>query len=96
MTLIAHMRKHCRSIVDGVPQRLERWLARTKCTDCRLGFTVYPPGHYPHRQYQLDIVANVTERSRPLRHRQLMQAGFASRRAPCNVCPCAVVQLLFG
>jgi hypothetical protein len=46
------------SLVDG-RARCERWLPRAKCTLCHHGFTCYPPGHYPHRQYQLDIVGEV-------------------------------------
>jgi hypothetical protein len=47
------------SIVDGHRTRSERCLPRAKCTICHHSFTCYPPGHYPHRQYQLDIVAEV-------------------------------------
>jgi hypothetical protein len=32
--------------------------ARAKCAACRVSFTVYEPGHYPHRQFQLDVVAH--------------------------------------
>jgi hypothetical protein len=35
------------------------YLPLAKCTACRAGFTVYPPGIYPRRQYQLDVVAEV-------------------------------------
>lgn len=41
---------------------VERWefpLARVKCSSCRHAFTWYPPGFYPRRQYQLDVVAEV-------------------------------------
>ena len=40
---------------------VERWellLARVKCSSCRRAFTCYPPGIYPRRQYQLDVVAD--------------------------------------
>jgi hypothetical protein len=47
------------SIVDGECSRSERWLPRAKCTICHHSFTCYPPGHYPHRQYQLDVVGEV-------------------------------------
>lgn len=47
------------SIVEGLCSRCERWLARAKCTTCRRSFTCYPPGHYPQRQYQLDVVGEV-------------------------------------
>lgn len=30
---------------------------RAKCIACRVSFTVYEQGHYPRRQYQLDVVA---------------------------------------
>jgi hypothetical protein len=39
---------------------VEQWelpLARAKCSRCKRGFTCYPQGVYPRRQYQLDIVA---------------------------------------
>ena len=45
------------SSADSVARR-ELPLARAKCSCCRLGFTCYPPGFYPRRQYQLDVVAN--------------------------------------
>jgi hypothetical protein len=48
------------SLLDGVIGRQERWLPRAKCSSCRRGFTCYPADHYPHRQYQLDVVAAVT------------------------------------
>jgi hypothetical protein len=38
-----------------------RWalpLARVRCSSCRHSFTCYPPGFYPRRQYQLDVVAD--------------------------------------
>jgi len=41
----------------GTVERLELSLARAKCSRCRHRFTCYPPGFYPHRQYQLDVVA---------------------------------------
>lgn len=47
------------SVVDGHGSRREMWLPRAKCAVCRHSFTCYPPGHYPHRQYQLDIVGDV-------------------------------------
>src|SRR5262245_6142624 len=40
-------------------ERRELALPRAKCSACRLGFTCYPPGFYPRRQYQLDVVADV-------------------------------------
>lgn len=35
------------------------YLPQAKCTVCKAGFTVYPAGIYPRRQYQLDVVAEV-------------------------------------
>lgn len=37
--------------------RWELFLARVRCSSCRHAFTCYPPGFYPRRQYQLDVVA---------------------------------------
>jgi len=39
-------------------ERHELVLPRAKCSCCRLGFTCYPPGVYPRRQYQLDVIAD--------------------------------------
>jgi hypothetical protein len=41
---------------------VERWqlaLPLGKCSRCHRAFTCYPPGIYPRRQYQLDVVADV-------------------------------------
>lgn len=46
-------------ILDGLHSRCARWLPRAKCTICHHSFTCYPPGHYPHRQYPLDVVGEV-------------------------------------
>jgi hypothetical protein len=43
---------------EGV-ERHERWLPRSKCGACQVSATVYPPGFYPQRQYQLDVVVGV-------------------------------------
>jgi hypothetical protein len=43
----------------GAVERREVPLPRAKCASCRLGFTCYPRGFYPRRQYQLDVVADV-------------------------------------
>jgi hypothetical protein len=43
---------------DAVERR-ERSLPRAKCSSCGGGFTCYPPGAYPRRQYELDVVADV-------------------------------------
>ena len=44
------------AVLLGV-ERQERWLPRAKCSSCGHGFTVYPDGLYPQRQFQLDVVA---------------------------------------
>ncbi len=44
---------------EQTPERCERHLARAKCCLCHVSFTCYPPGHYPRRQYQLDVVTEV-------------------------------------
>ncbi len=43
--------------VSATTERWELPLPRAKCSRCRHGFTVYPSGIYPRRQYQLDVVA---------------------------------------
>ncbi len=50
-------------VATAVARVLERWelaLARAKCSACRRSFTCYPPGIYPRRRCQLDVVAQVT------------------------------------
>jgi hypothetical protein len=42
----------------GEVTRRELPLPRAKCSCCHHGFTCYPPGFYPRRQYQLDVVAD--------------------------------------
>jgi hypothetical protein len=44
-------------LVTGVLERWELPLPLAKCAECRHGFTCYPDGIYPRRQYQLDVVA---------------------------------------
>lgn len=47
-------------VATGPASVVERWLVPVplgKCSSCRRGFTVHPPGLYPRRQYQLDVVA---------------------------------------
>lgn len=46
------------TLAAGVLERWQVWLARAKCSRCRHGFTCYPEGIYPRRQYQLDVVAD--------------------------------------
>ncbi len=43
--------------VVGNTQRQELEIPRAKCSACKVSFSVYPPGLYPRRQYQLDVVA---------------------------------------
>jgi hypothetical protein len=45
------------ALVAGMVEHWELPLARAKCSRCKHGFTCYPPGIYPRRQYQLDVVA---------------------------------------
>jgi hypothetical protein len=47
------------NVVDEPHARCTRWLARAKCSACGQSFTCYLPGHYPHRQYQLDVIGDV-------------------------------------
>jgi hypothetical protein len=47
------------TLVAGVVERWELSLARAKCSSCKGAFTCYPPGIYPCRRYQLDVVADV-------------------------------------
>jgi hypothetical protein len=46
-------------VVAGSVERVARWLSRSKCSSCARSVTCYPAEHYPHRQYQLDVVAEV-------------------------------------
>ena len=49
-------------VAPAVACVVERWqlaLPLGKCSCCHRGFTCYPPGVYPRRQYQLDVVAEV-------------------------------------
>lgn len=49
-------------VATAVAAVVERWqlaLPLGKCSSCRRAFTCYPPGFYPRRQYQLDVVADV-------------------------------------
>ncbi len=47
------------TLVAGIVERWELPLAKAKCSSCKHGFTCYPPGIYPCRRYQLDVVADV-------------------------------------
>ncbi|MBI2898513.1 MAG: hypothetical protein HYY06_33485 [Deltaproteobacteria bacterium] len=48
------------TLLAGVFERWELPLPKAKCSQCRHGFTCYPAGIYPRRQYQLDVVAWAT------------------------------------
>lgn len=48
------------TLLAGVLERWELPLPKAKCSQCRHGFTCYPAGIYPRRQYQLDVVAGAT------------------------------------
>ncbi len=48
------------TLLAGVLERWELTLPKAKCSQCRHGFTCYPAGIYPRRQYQLDVVAGAT------------------------------------
>jgi len=45
------------ALVTGALERWELPLPLAKCSRCRHGFTCYPDGIYPRRQYGLDVVA---------------------------------------
>jgi hypothetical protein len=47
------------TLVTGIVEQWELPLAKAKCSSCKHGFTCYPPGIYPQRRYQLDVVADV-------------------------------------
>jgi hypothetical protein len=47
------------TLVAGIVEQWELPLAKAKCSSCKHGFTCYPPGIYPQRRYQLDVVAEV-------------------------------------
>jgi hypothetical protein len=47
------------TLVAGIAELWELPLAKAKCSSCKHGFTCYPPGIYPRRRYQLDVVADV-------------------------------------
>jgi len=47
------------TLVAGIVEQWELPLAKAKCSSCKHGFTCRPPGIYPRRRYQLDVVADV-------------------------------------
>ena len=47
------------TLVAGIVEQWDLPLAKAKCSSCKRGFTCYPPGIYPRRRYQLDVVADV-------------------------------------
>ena len=65
------------ALAVAVVERRELSLARAKCSSCRAGFTCYPPGVYPRRQYQLDAVADSVGRA--------VLGGESARRAAAPV-----------
>jgi hypothetical protein len=71
---------------DGGAVRVERWLARAKCSACRTSFTCHPDELYPRRQYQLDLVAQVVagvslgERSAPAAASEVGASPTSARR----------------
>lgn len=51
----------------GAVERRAVPLPRAKRASCRLGFTCYPPGFYPRRQYQYVVTAEVLGDARDVR-----------------------------
>lgn len=45
---------------DGKTNRTEVVRDRGKCSSCGVSYTIYKDGHYPRRQYQLDLLANIS------------------------------------
>ena len=72
--------------VSGAASRVERCIARAKCSSCRRGFTCYSDELYPQRQYQLDVVARVVaeiavgQRSAPAAAREAGASTTSARR----------------
>jgi hypothetical protein len=71
------------SAVDAVERR-ELSLPRAKCSCCRHGFTCYPAGIYPRRQYQLDVVADAVA-AVEVGGESVAQAAVASSASPTSV-----------
>lgn len=46
--------------VAGEIERTEVVRDRGKCSSCLVSYTIYEDGHYPRRQYQLDLLANIS------------------------------------
>lgn len=65
------------TLVAGIVERWELPLPRAKCSSCKQGFTCYPPGIYPGRRYQLDVVADVAA--------DVALGGASARRAATAV-----------
>ena len=61
------------TLVAGIVEQWELPLAKAKCSSCKHGFTCYPPGIYPQRRYELDVVADVAA--------QMALGGAGARRA---------------
>lgn len=47
------------TLVAGIVEQWELPLAKAKCSSCKRGSACYPPGIYPRRRFQLDVVADV-------------------------------------
>jgi len=70
----------------GGTERVERLLARAKCSSCRRCFTCYPDELYPQRQFQLDVVAQAVaavsfgDASAPAAARSVGASATSARR----------------
>jgi hypothetical protein len=72
------------SSTGGGVERRERSLPRAKCSSCLVGFTCYPAGVYPRRQYQLDVVAD-TVAGVAVGDEPVAQAAAARAASPTSV-----------
>jgi hypothetical protein len=72
------------SSTGGGVERRELPLPRAKCSSCRCGFTCYPPGVYPRRQYQLDVVADAVA-AVEVGDEPVAQAAATSTASPTSV-----------
>ena len=67
-------------VAAAVVGLVEIWdlpLPRGKCSSCKHGFTCYPAGIYPQREYQLDVVASVAA--------EVALGGVSAKRAAAAV-----------
>jgi len=72
------------AITAATTERWELPVPRAKCSRCRHGFTCYPDGIYPRRQYQLDVVAE-TAAAVALGEASGAEVARTSRAAPTSV-----------